>query len=411
MDRIETERTQDLESRPKERETSPMLRLILFFSLLCCDLGLASAQEESPLIAHAQISPYELAPEQSAELKIDLELPDGYKAYVDQFKVEIIEPEAFQISAPKLQPTKELFDKFSKKKRVIVEGKSTLLATLEAPKVLNGSTVHAQLTYQACTQTYCLFPKKINLEIPVKLKIEAQNFSFLQLNLDEVFQKGLFLTFVFVFIMGFLTSLTPCVFPMIPITLAVLGREAHARSRLQNILVSHIYVLGIATTFSSLGIFAASTGALFGSMMSSPWVLGFICIVFFAMALSMFGLFEIEAPRFLRDGFLSHFHGHGYSGAFISGLIAGIVASPCVGPVLVGILTFVAKSQNLWLGFWLLFVYAFGMGQLFLLLGISSQFTKLLPKSGGWMETVKKAFALMMLAAFYYYLQIGRAHV
>jgi thiol:disulfide interchange protein DsbD len=178
--------------------------------------------------------------------------------------------------------------------------------------------------------------------------------------------KRKFLAFLFVFAIGLLTSLTPCIYPMIPITIAVLGKEAHARSRWQNILVSICYVLGIGVTFSALGVFAASTGALFGSFMSSAWVLGFVCLVFFAMSLSMFGLFEIQAPQFLRDGILSHLHLHGYLGAFVSGLLAGVVASPCVGPVLVGVLTFVAQTQSLWLGFWLLFTYALGMGVLFL---------------------------------------------
>ncbi len=263
------------------------------------------------------------------------------------------------------------------------------------------------VTYQACTDTFCLFPKATDVEVhfkAVNTSTQEQSTGFFQKSFKDVYAQGLVWTFLFVFVFGFLTSFTPCVYPMIPITLAILGREAHARSRMQTFLVSLTYVAGIAFTFSALGIFAASTGMLFGSFMSSPWVLGFIAIVFFVMALSMFGYFELEAPRFLRDGVLSHLKLHGYIGAFISGLLAGIVASPCVGPVLVGVLTFVAQTKDVWLGFWLLFTYAFGMGLIFLALGLSTSATKLLPKAGGWTNKIKVFFAVLLLGASLYYL-------
>jgi thiol:disulfide interchange protein DsbD len=120
----------------------------------------------------------------------------------------------------------------------------------------------------------------------------------------------------------------------------------------------------------------------------------------------MFGLFEMEAPRFLRDGALSHLKLHGYVGAFVTGLLAGIIASPCVGPVLVGVLTFVAQTQSLWLGFWLLFTYALGMGILFLALGLSTHATRFLPKSGAWMNRIKIFFGILLLGASLYYLDI-----
>ncbi len=159
-------------------------------------------------------------------------------------------------------------------------------------------------------------------------------------------------------------------------------------------------------TYAALGVFAAGTGAMFGTFMSHPIVLSIICFVFLTMSLSMFGLFELQAPEFIRRRLSGDLHVHGYHSAFIYGVIAGVVAGPCVGPVLVGVLTFVAKSQNLWLGFWLLFDFAIGMGLLFLAIGFSSQITKLLPKSGAWMETIKHFFGLMMLSASFYYLAL-----
>lgn len=217
--------------------------------------------------------------------------------------------------------------------------------------------------------------------------------------------QGLVTTYFLVFLGGVLTSFTPCIFPMIPITLSILGKHAHARTRLQTFLVSVLYVWGIAVTYSLMGVAAAMTGALFGSFMSHPLVLGFMVLVFFAMSLSLFGLFEIQPPKFIRDK-LATDKGSGYSGAFISGVIAGIVASPCVGPILVGILTYVAQTQSPIFGSTLLFTYAIGMGQIFLVLGSFSHGIKLLPKSGPWLDRVKKVMAVMMLLVSFYYLSI-----
>ncbi len=147
------------------------------------------------------------------------------------------------------------------------------------------------------------------------------------------------------------------------------------------------------------------TGAIFGSFMSHPIVLGMMILIFFAMFLSLFGLFEIQPPQFIRDK-LATDKGSGFSGAFMSGVVAGVVASPCVGPVLVGILTYVAQTRSPIFGSTLLFTYALGMGQIFLVLGASSHAMKLLPKSGPWLDRVKKVMAVLMLLVSYYYLTI-----
>lgn len=378
----------------------------------------ADADEKNPLTVEAYLSHPQLESSQITELKLMLNLPIGYKAYVDQFRLSVESPEGFNVGQLNISPTKDTYDKFSKKTKRVIFEKSILTAPLEAPKKLNSDmkSLVLKLRYQACTDSYCLFPKEKIITIPLSLALASANesmtkdlkksLSFYQLSFEEVMQRGWFLTFLFVFLFGVLTSFTPCVFPMIPITLAVLGKEAHARTRWQHILVSHIYVLGMATTYSILGVLAALSGALFGSYMSHPIVLGFMCLVFFIMSLSMFDVFTLDIPDVIRNRFLSKVQYHGYLGAFISGLLAGVVASPCVGPVLVSILTFVARIQSVPLGFGLLFVYALGMGQLFIFLGIFSHLTKKLPRSGPWMDGIKFVFGVMMLGVFYYYLSL-----
>lgn len=366
----------------------------------------------SPLTAHAKISPYQFRPEETVELKIQLSLPSGYKAYEDQFRIQIVKPEGFKLSSFQVSPVEEFYDKFSKKNRKGMSGDAQLIAPIEAPKEINEShqELEIEITYQACTDTFCLFPKTITLKAPFQFvsdtKNQTANTSFLNTEFKSMFEKGLWWTFIFVFLAGVLTSFTPCIFPMIPITLAVLGKHAHTRSRSKNFIVSNLYVLGIAVTYSIMGVIAASTGAMFGSFMSHPLVLLAMCVVFLAMALSMFGLYEIQPPQFIQKRFSNTSDLTGYSGAFISGIFSGVVASPCVGPVLVGILTYIAKTQNLWLGFFLMFTYAMGMGQIFLVLGAFSQLTKLLPKSGPWLDGVKYLFGILMLGVFYYFLSL-----
>jgi thiol:disulfide interchange protein DsbD len=208
-----------------------------------------------------------------------------------------------------------------------------------------------------------------------------------------------------VFLGGVLTSFTPCIFPMIPITLAVIGATGTHHSRWQNFRTSIVYVLGIALTYSVLGVVAALTGSLFGSLLGHPAVAIGFALLFIVMALSMFGLFEIQAPAFIRNRLATHQSKSRALGALISGLVAGIVASPCVGPVLISILAYVAQNQDPVLGFALLFTFALGMGQLFLVLGASSHLLKKIPKAGAWMNFTKFVFGSAMVALALYYLR------
>ncbi|MGZ5278439.1 MAG: cytochrome c biogenesis protein CcdA, partial [Pseudobdellovibrionaceae bacterium] len=241
----------------------------------------ASKTKENPLSATAQISPFEVEAGQIAQLQVELKLPLKYKAYEDQFRLKVLSPEGIQVSQFHIEPVKEIFDKFSKKKKNVIIGSAKLQTAIEFQNLAKEGEQKfvLELMYQACTDTYCLFPQAINVDVHFKAKPLPKK-PGLPLSFEGAYEKGLIWAFLFVFAFGFLTSFTPCVYPMIPITLAILGKEAHARTRLQNFLVSIVYVAGIAVTFSALGVFAASTGALFGSLLASPWVLGFICLVF-----------------------------------------------------------------------------------------------------------------------------------
>jgi len=195
------------------------------------------------------------------------------------------------------------------------------------------------------------------------------------------------------FLAGVLTSLTPCVYPLIPITVSIFGAGKRKTSRGQAALLSATYVAGIATMYSLLGVAAAASGKAFGSFMGNPVVMAGFALVLVAFALSMFGLYEISLPSSLQTR-LSQVRGIGPGGAFAMGLVAGVIAAPCTGPVLGAVLTWVASTRDLALGFWLLFTYALGMGLLFFVLGT---FSVSLPKSGGWMEAVKTVLGVALV--------------
>ena len=219
--------------------------------------------------------------------------------------------------------------------------------------------------------------------------------------LDQQIKKSLFYQnwfwlFLIAFLGGLITSLLPCIYPMIPITMAILAKPS--RSRWHTLTLSFCYVLGIALTYAILGAIAASTGKLFGALLGNTYVMIFLSLVLVSMALSLFGLFEITVPPSLANLLGGKSSRSNYLGTFISGLVFGVVASPCVGPVLISILTYVAQTQDIFLGFTLLFVFALGFGQLFILIGLSMQTIQRLPKSGPWMNTIKYLCGVIILA-------------
>src|SRR5512139_3785290 len=214
------------------------------------------------------------------------------------------------------------------------------------------------------------------------------------LRLGALLAQGSVLAFAVAFVGGIATSLTPCVYPLIPITVSIFGARK-AGSRREAMTLSGLYVLGIAVMYSALGVGAALTGKAFGSVMQNPWVIGFVALVLAAMAASMFGAFELRLPSSWQAR-LNTVGGAGRAGAFAMGLVSGIVAAPCTGPVLAAALTFVATKGSIAFGFAIMFTYALGLGLLFFLIGT---FSLSLPKSGPWMDGVKSVFGVALLAA------------
>ncbi|BDU78182.1 protein-disulfide reductase DsbD family protein [Mesoterricola sediminis] len=204
--------------------------------------------------------------------------------------------------------------------------------------------------------------------------------------------KGFLLSLLVVFLAGLGASLTPCVYPMIPITMAIIG--AKGGGKLKGFSLSFVLVLGMAVTYTVLGVVAARSGATFGAFAQKAAFLVPVSALFAVFALSLFGAFEISLPQGLQNRLQGGGPRKGYAGAFFMGLVLGPLAAPCVGPIIGTVLVGIAQKGSMVLGGLQLFVFALGMGVLFMAVGT---FSAGLPRSGDWLTRLKHVMGLVVL--------------
>jgi thioredoxin:protein disulfide reductase len=285
------------------------------------------------------------------------------------------------------------------------------------------------LRVQACNDAVCLPPrtKLVALEIPVvdpsmtiassdsdifsparmyTLGAGTPQAGWRNLDVATLFGEGRWLfAFLGLFVLGLALNLTPCVYPMLAVTVSLFGGQTEAStSRAFGRAV--VFVLGICTMYSVLGVMAALSGGLFGAALQSPWVLGGIGVLFVALALSMFGLYELQAPSWL----ISRLGGTtttGTLGIYLAGLVVGVFAAPCIGPPIIALLAFVGQQGDPLFGFASFFVLSLGLGAPYVVLGTSSGLLKRLPRSGMWMVWVKKVFGVVLIAVAAFYLSLA----
>jgi len=297
---------------------------------------------------------------------------------------------------------------------------------IEVPVLWDASrppaAISGRIEYQACNDTRCLAPASVSFRAETSAVVGAGNAgpaSAVPLPKkgtprrgsaaagasrdfgDMLERHGMPLVLLSIFVGGLALNLTPCVYPVIPLTLGYFGGQAEG-SKGRQFGLAGLYVLGMATMYSALGVGAALSGRLFGSMLQNPWVLTAIAAALVAMALSMFGVWEIRMPTSLmnRTGARA-----GGAGAFGMGLFVGVVAAPCIGGFIVGLLAFVASRQDPFLGFLFFFTLSLGLGLPYLFLAAYSGRLSRLPRAGEWMDGVKKVFGWVLLAMAAYFLR------
>jgi len=241
---------------------------------------------------------------------------------------------------------------------------------------------------------------------------------YLAENLQSYLAGNSLLAFPAAFIAGLLISFTPCVYPIIPIQLGFIGGQTAAAEQdetgelsskfnFRGFKLSVLFVIGMSVVYAALGAFAALTGTLFGSWASSPWVYIAVGNVILILSLSMFDVFQIQAPQFLMR-LNPKKTGNGYVSAVLVGAVSGLVVGPCTAPALGATLAYVGTQGSVVFGTVVLFIFAMGMGTLLIVLGTFSGAISMLPRSGGWMVKVKTAFGIVMLIiAQYLFVQAG----
>lgn len=306
----------------------------------------------------------------------------------------------------------------------VYEGKFYIGTTVKIPAnaELGVHNIVFEFTYQGCNNVTCMAPSTIldTLEIEVVKKTESiqevnsEIFSSIDLNYtpaagadesedtlqSKLESSGLILTLIIVFLGGLALNLTPCVYPLIPITIGYFGGQSEGRTS-KLFLMGLFYVLGMALTYSVVGVVTALSGAVFGTLLQNPMVILFIVLVFILLSLSMFGVYEFKLP----DSLVAKAGGakSGLLGAFFMGLTMGIVAAPCIGPFVIGLVTYVAAKGDPFYGFLLFFIMAVGLGLPYLVLALFSGKIKSLPRAGFWMDAVKHIFGFILLGMAIYF--------
>lgn len=353
------------------------------------------------------------------KFRLAIEATVAQGAHVGGSDEDAMYPAALTIKAPKgITFKKPIYPKSARKnfpispneKVPVYEGVFTIFVDGRADaKIKPGPiTITAQLDTQACKGEQC-FPPELT-KVVVKADIAPKNSKVKTINKkifgaapegggdlgDKLADTPLALRLLMLYGLGLLLAFTPCVYPMVPVTVGYFSAQGESRTG-KVVLLASVYVLGLALTYSILGAVAASAGGVFGAAMQTPPVLIGISLILIALALSMFGLYEIQPPAFVQSKSSGK---SGVLGALLMGLIFGIVCAPCVGPVVLGLMTYVASLGSPVMGFIMFFALSVGLGTpLFALAAFSAK----LPLPGMWMVAVKKIAGFLLLGAAAYF--------
>ncbi len=309
----------------------------------------------------------------------------------------------------------------------VYEKSPTIFFTVKiSEKMATGrDTLRAKLEVQACNDQVCIAPATIDVLIPMEIVPATEKSNPVN---DDIFskyvnegsapppvgkseigqlfeEKGSLVAFFAIFLIGLALNLTPCVYPMLSVTVSLFGGQSET-STVKVMLKAVTYVLGIATMYTVLGVSAALSGTLFGSWLQSPWVLGGIGILLLGLSLSSFGLYQIQMPYWLTSK-LGGTTGTGLISLYVSGLVVGVFAAPCIGPPVIALLTLVSSKADPVFGFWVFFTLSLGLGLPYLILGTFSGMLKKIPRSGAWLVWVERIFGVVLSAAGLFYLSLA----
>lgn len=374
--------------------------------------------------------------------------------YLIPTRVTIAPGFGVQARAPRYPAGQSLKLAFEDQPLLVYDGAAEIVVPLEAGAgAVNGEHVlKGTLQFQACNDQVCLAPARVPFEVrlavtggvdpgtapagdsmatavaapdsapsapdttapsgfttsaPAGAVADAARSAALDNPVARALTAGGWSAYLTLFLVGLALNLTPCVYPMLGVTVSIFG----ARRKVPVLQVfgqALVYVLGICLMYSTLGVIAALTGGLFGAFLQNPIVLVAIGLLLLGLSLSMFGLYEFQMPTWLMDK-VSGTNTASLAGTFVSGLVVGVFAAPCVGPPVVAVLAVIGAKADPVYGFLSLFTLAFGLGFPYLLLGTFSNLLQTMPRSGEWMDWVKKLFGVILASVGLSYALLGLA--
>jgi len=369
---------------------------------------------DSPKAARGGQTGLEILPEVERGWHINAHRPT--EPYLVPTEVQLMLPpgvSADTVAYP--QPDQKTFAFAQGRQLLVYQGNLRIVTALHVPADFSGTRVEieAKLRYQACNDVTCLPPATASAElvVPVSAIIRAAQPASVPAAEREqqagaldvrawMATHGLAVTLLLVALLGLGLNLTPCVYPLISVTIAYFGSQGrHREARVAGLAAA--YVLGITVSFAVFGALAALSGGLFGAALQKPPVLFLIAAILVALALSSFGVYQLQAPAWAMRRVSGSVQGA--FGSFFMGLTMGVVAAPCVGPVVLGLLLFVGSRQSGVLGLELFSALGLGLGLPYLALAMAAGSIKALPRSGEWLVWVERFFGVILLALAGYF--------
>ncbi|MCK6412836.1 MAG: protein-disulfide reductase DsbD [Azonexus sp.] len=384
-----------------------MIQRFLTWLCLCCVFAIGGAQADEFLDPAVAFKASARALD-GQTIEVRYEIAKGYYLYRDKFRFAVA-GEAATLGEPNLPKGKEKNDDNFGKVEVFYKQ-----VAIRIPVERNASgplPLKLRATSQGCADAGVCYPpqtQEIALELPDPATTPslAAGSDAATVDGDEsgkiaalLGQSGFWTNLGLFFLAGLGLALTPCVFPMIPILSGIIAGQGEKASHTRGFMLALAYVLGMALTYTAAGVAAGLTGTLLAAALQNPWVLGSFALVFVVLSFSMFGFYELQLPIALQSKLSEesgHLQGGRGIGVFLMGALSALIVGPCVAAPLAGALLYIGQTGDAVLGGAALFAMALGMGAP--LLAVGALGGSLLPKSGAWMEGVKKAFGVLLLA-------------
>ena len=404
------------------------LRILLLF-FLASSIFAQFGLDQKLIGLQSYTSFYEVQPGSKVKIAVRIKIEDEWHINSNQPKEDFLIASNLSIIDENISFEKIVYPKaeelkfdFSEQPVSVFEGEIYIGGVITIPESaeLGQMSIPLRFSYQACNNITCMPPNDEDFEISLEVvsaqtpmsEINPEIFSQIDMeygttvssddNLASVLESsGLLIGLIIVFFGGLALNLTPCVYPLIPITIGYFGGQSEGRTG-KLFVLGLLYVLGMSITYSVVGVVTALSGAVFGTLMQNSFVIAGIALVFILLSLSMFGMYEFKLP----DSWVMKAGGAqgGLFGAFFMGLTMGIVAAPCIGPFVLGLVTYVAAKGDAFFGFIMFFVLALGLGTPYLFLALFSGKIKNLPRAGFWMEAVKHIFGWVLIGMAVYFL-------